>query len=318
MRAIPRIFAAAAAVLTLSTVVSACDVSPYAARVNSQVIKETTLHAELAEWAGNREYVSAFDADAQKSSACQQDQFSCVFVSGDAPGTYNNEWVSSILTGMITANVVHQRLQATGRRVNQAGLQAARAVSEITQFGWTTFSTSFRDTLVRRLADQALITPQFAQLSQEITQAYQQYKAYFFSKVCVVQAAAFSLGEASVISANGDLKGQPVCYNQANLENQAPDLRQTIMGLDVGKVSRPVKTPYGYIVVKVTSREVIALTPELQRTISVFIVNAQGANDTVNALLARASVKVNPAFGSWSRTSSGFGVTPPKLPLSST
>lgn len=305
MRAIPRIFAAAAALLAASTTVSACDVSPYAARVNSRVIRETALNAELRAWAGNRAYVSAFDS-ANGSGG--------VSVVGDAPGTYNNEWVSSILTGMVTGSVIHQHLQSTGRRVSQTGLQAARAVSEISQIGWTSFPPSFRDTLVNRLAEDALITPPLAQLSQTIGQVYEQYKPYFFSRVCVVQEAAFSLGQASVISANGQIKGQPVCYGQAALEDQPASLRRSIMGLAVGDVSSPVQTPFGYLVMKVTSRDVIALTPELQRTISVAIINAQGApNDTVDALLARARVKVNPAYGSWNATQ----VVPPKAPGSS-
>ena len=306
MRAIPRILVAAAALLAVASTVSACDVSPYAARVNSQVIKETALNAELRAWAGNRAYVSAFDS-ANGSGG--------VTVVGDAPGTYNNEWVSSILTGMVTGNVIQQRLRATGRHVSQSGLEAARAVSEISQIGWTSFPPSFRDTLVNRLAEDALITPQLAQLSQTIGQVYQQYKPYFFSRVCVLQASAFSLGQASVLSAGGRISGQPVCYGQASLEDQGASLRQAIMGLAVGEVSRPVRTPYGYLVLKVTSRDVIALTPVLQRTISVAIVNAQGApNDTVDALLSHASVKVNPAYGSWNR----LQVVPPKAPGSST
>ena len=306
MRAIPRIFAAAAALLAASTAVSACDVSPYAARVNSRVIRETALNAELQAWAGNRAYVSAFDS-ANGSGG--------VSVVGDAPGTYNNQWVSSILTGMVTGSVVHQHLQSTGRRVSQTGLQAARAVSEISQIGWTSFPPSFRDTLVNRLAEDALITPPAAQLSRAVGQVYEQYKPYFFSRVCVLQEAAFSLGQASAISADGQIKGQPVCYGQAALEDQPPSLRRSIMALAVGGVSSPVQTPFGYLVIKVTSRDVIALTPELQRTISVAIINAQGAaNDTVDALLARARVKVNPAYGSWNATQ----VVPPKAPGSST
>lgn len=305
MKATARFLAAAAALLAVSLTASACDTSPYAASVDSHVIKQTAFSSELRSWAANRQYVSAFDS-ANGSGG--------VTVVGDAPGTYNNEWVASILTEMITASVVHQRLATTGRQVNQAALQAARAVSEISQIGWNSFPPSFRDTLVNRLAEDALITPPLAQLSQSIDQVYKQYKQYWFSRVCVLQAAAFSLGQASVLSATGQLSGQPVCYSQADLEKQAPDLRSTIMGLAAGHVSKPVKTPYGYLVVEVTGRDIIALTPELRRTISVAIVNAQGvANDTVDALLARAHVKVNPSYGTWKSPQ----VVPPRAPGSS-
>lgn len=306
MKATLRLSAAAAALLAVSLTASACDASPYAATVNSHTIKQTALNAELKAWSGNHQYVSAFDSSNGSGG---------VTVVGDAPGTYNNEWVSSILTDMVTASVVHQRLQATGRHVTTAGVEAARAVSEISQIGWTDFSPSFRATLVDRLAEDAVITPPVAQLESTIGRVYQQYKPYFFSRVCAVQTAAFSLDAARALSSSDHLKGSPVCYNQAGLEAQAPDLRSAIMALAPGHLSQPVKTPYGYLVVEVTSRNVIGLTPELRRTISVAIINAQGAaNSTVDSLLAHARVKVNPAYGTWK----GNQVVPPRTPGSST
>jgi hypothetical protein len=303
VKAIPRFLAAAACLLAVSSVASACDTSPYAAKVNSQVIKETALNEELSAWAGNRQYVSAFDSGSGGAT-----------VVGDAPGTYNNQWVSSILSGTVTADVVHQRLQATGRHVSQAGLQAARAVSEISQIGWTNFPRWFRDTLVARLADAALITPQSVD-SQTIARIYQQYLPYFFSRVCVLQAAAFSLPAARNLSASKHVGGSPVCYNQSQLETQATGLREAIMSLGPGQVSQPVRTPYGYLVVKVTGRDVIKLTSVLARTISVAYNDAVGApNKTINALVAHAKVRVNPAYGSWQ----GNQVVPPRTPGSST
>jgi hypothetical protein len=318
VRAIPRFFAAASVLLAVTMTVSACDVSPYAAKVGSQVIKQTALNAELRAWAANRQYVSAFDANNRNSPQCQQNAAACVAVTGDAPGTYNSEWVSSILSDMITASAVQQRLQATGRHVSPAGLQAARAVSEISQIGWTNFPPSFRDTLVSRLAEQALITPPLAQLSQAFGQVYQQYKQYFFARVCVLQAAAFTLAQAETLSSGSRIVGQPVCYSQAQLELQPPAVRQAIMALPVGQVSQPVKTPYGYLVVKVASRDVIGLTNELKRTISVAIIDAQGVpNDTVDALMAHVKVKINPAYGTWDPTQVPPAVLPPKAPGSS-
>lgn len=304
MKAIPRLLAATAAALAISVTASACDTSPYAAKVNSHVIRQTALNSELRAWAGDAPYVNAFD-NANGSGG--------VTVVGDAPGTYNNEWVSSILTGMVTADAVHQRLVATGRHVTPAGLDAARAVSEISQIGWTSFPASFREILVNRLAEAALITPKVVG-SQTIARVYQQYGPYFFSRVCVLQAAAFNLQAARRLSSSKKISGSPQCYTQADLEAQAPDLRAAIMALEPGQVSQPVKTPYGFLVIQVTSRDVLKLTTDLQKTISVAILNAQGApNDTVNAVVAHTKVKVNPAYGTWG----GSQVVPPRTPGSS-
>ena len=71
-------------------------------------------------------------------------------------------------------------------------------------------------------------------------------------------------------------------------------------------------------VVQVTSRDEIGLTPFLKRAISAAIMEAQGVpNDAVDALLVRARVKVNPAYGTWSPTQVPPSVLPPRAPGSS-
>ncbi len=52
-----RLLAGVAALLTLSVVATGCDSSPFAASVNGQVIKQTSLNAELRQFAGNPFYV---------------------------------------------------------------------------------------------------------------------------------------------------------------------------------------------------------------------------------------------------------------------
>ena len=301
MRPLLRFVAAAASLAALSSVVTSCDTSPYAASVNSQVIKKTALDAELGAWAGNKQYVSAVDSSSSSSG---------VTVVGDAPGTYNNGWVSSILTNIVMATVVHQRVVSTGRRIDGTAMEAARAVSEISQIGWDSFPASFRDTLVLRLAEDAAVTP-LAVNSQTLGEVYSQYRQYFFTRVCVRQAAAFSSAQASRLSSEARIAGIAVCYGQADLESQPASLRNAVMTLAVGKVSAPLRTAYGYVVLQVSSRQSIPLSIELQRTISVAILNAQGlSNNAVNGLLIKAKVKVNPAFGTWS---SGQ-VVPPRAP----
>jgi parvulin-like peptidyl-prolyl isomerase len=301
-----RLFSAAALLAVITLTASACDTSPYAAVANGQVIKQTTLNAELSNWAGNKEYVAAFDqANAQAQPP--------VTVAGFGPGTYNSEWVASILNNMITAKLIRQGLRAQRQVADLQTIQAARAVSEISQIGWTSFTPAFRNVLTLRLAEAATITPPSVD-SATLQQVYQQYKAYFFSEVCVLQAAAFSLEQAQQLSASGNPGGSEVCYNQAQFDSQPAEFRQAVMQLGVGQVSQPIKTSYGYQVLKVTSRNDIGFTPQLQRTISVAIVNAQGApNQTVQGLLTSARVKVNPEYGSWTRGQ----VVPPKIPGSS-
>lgn len=304
MRPLAKTFVAAAAMAAVSLIASGCDTSPYAAVANAHTIKQTTLNAELAAWAGNKQYVNAFDS-ANGSSG--------VNVAGFAPGTYNSGWVASILDNAVVASLIHQHLRALHEVPDQSTMQAARAVSEISQIGWSSFPPAFRNALTVRLAEDATLTPTSVD-SSTLKRVYQQYKPYFFSQVCLLQAAAFSLEQAQRLSASGYPGGSQVCYSQAQFENQPADFSQAVMKLGLYKVSQPIKTRYGYQVVEVVSRDEFAFTPQLQRVISVAIVNAQGSpNPAVDDLLVSAKVKVNPQYGTWSQGQ----ITPPKTPGSS-
>ena len=313
MRPLTKTFAAAALLAAVSLTAAGCDTSPYAARVNSHVIKQTQLNAELSSWSSNKQYVAAFDSAQQMTSACQANPADCVFVVGDAPGTYNSTWAASILGNVIIANLTRQRLQTLHQVPDQATVDAARAVSEISQIGWTSFSPAFRNVLTARLADDATLTPTTVDAAT-LQRVYNQYLQYFFSQVCVLQAAAFSLQQAQQLSDSGAPGGSQVCFNQAQFENQSAQFRQAVMSLDVNKTSQPIKTNFGFQVVEVVSRAVIGFTSQVQRTLSVAIVNAQGApNPAVEAVVVSARVKVNPEYGTWNQGQ----VTPPKTPGSS-
>jgi hypothetical protein len=304
VRPLAKTFVTAAVLAAVSLTASGCDTSPYAAVANAHTIKETTLNAELAAWAGNKQYVNAFDS-ANGSSGLN--------VAGFAPGTYNSGWVASILDNAVVAGLIHQHLRALHEALDQPMMQAARAISEISQIGWSSFPPAFRNTLTTRLAEDANLTPTSVD-STTLQRVYQQYKPYFFSQVCLLEAAAFSLEQAQRLSTGGYPGGSQVCYSQTQFENQPADFSQAVMKLGVYQVSQPIKTRYGYQVVEVVSRDVFGFTPQLQRVISVAIVNAQGSpNPAVDGLLVSAKVKVNPQYGTWSQGQ----ITPPKTPGSS-
>ncbi|HEX6395161.1 MAG TPA: peptidylprolyl isomerase [Acidimicrobiales bacterium] len=304
MRPLTRLLPTAALLAIVPLTATSCDTSPYAAVANKHVIKQTALNAELRNWSANKQYVAAFDSANGQSG---------VTVAGFAPGTYNSAWVASILSNIVTASLIHHSLSAHQQAPDIATLSAARAVSEISQIGWTSFTPAFRNTLSMRLAEDAAITPPSIGTAT-LQRVYQQYKQYFFSQVCLLEAATFSLQQAQQLSASTNPGGSEVCYDQARFENQSSGFRQAVMQLGVNGVSQPIKTSYGYQVVQVTSRTDIGFTPQVQRTISVAIINAQGApNTVVQGLLTSARVKVNPEYGSWSQGQ----VVPPKSPGSS-
>ena len=300
-----RILVGAAVVSGLSVTLTACNTSPYAASVNSQVIKQTALNSELRAWAANAGYVTEFD-----SANSSTNGGSGATVLGSAPGTYSAGWVSEVLGSIIEAAVIHQHLAAIGKLPDQALLDAARSVSETSAAEWVGFPAAFRQTLVSRLADRAAASPTTVALAT-LQQAYQQYVEYFFVQVCVLQSAATTQAAAQAITASGDVNGAKVCYDQTQLENYPAAYRTAVIGSAVGDVSQPIRASVGFQVVKVVSRQEQGFTPAVQSVLSAVINSSQGTPDTsLTKLINVARVKVNPAYGTWSSTT---GVTPPQL-----
>jgi hypothetical protein len=301
VNSLPRLLAGAAALLAVSLTATACDSSPYAAKVNGQVIKQAALSAELRAWARNTDYVSAFNSS----------NSSGVTVAGQAAGTYNTMWVGYILDGIVAAEAVHQQLAATGQRPTPATEAAAQSVDAIGQPGWPRFSPAFRQVLVSRLADEATFIPASAPTAT-LQGLYNQYRPYFFTQVCTDEAAAFTKSQAASLAAAGLPNGTPTCYNQAQFETQSTAFQSAVLGLGVGKVAAPIPTSYGFRVVKVVSRQVQPYSADVGRVLSV--VSAQSASPALTSLLAKTRVQINPAYGTWKSSQ----VTPPVSPNAST
>ncbi len=300
MKRLRSTLAGVAALLALSLTATACDTSPYAARVNSQVIRQVALNAELRAWAANPTYVSSYHSSSNST------------VAGDAPGTYNTTWVAGILGGMVDATVIRERVVATDRPPSSATLAAARTVSQLGEVGWQDFSPAFRDVLVSRVADEAVLTPVTAPAAT-LRSTYNQYQPYFFLQICTVSASAFSASQAASIVAQKVPNGISACYNQVQFEAQSKAFQTAVLTLPVGSVSPPLKTSYGYQVVRVVDKSLQPYTPDLQQVLSLVIMSSQGSgNPVVTGLVSKASVRINPAYGTWT----SLQVKPPALPNS--
>jgi hypothetical protein len=295
--------AGVAALVALSLSVTACDSSPFAARVNSQTIRQTALNIELRQWSSSREYVNAFNSSNTSSG---------VTVAGQAPGTYSSTWVAGVLGGMIDAAIFRQQENATGKTPSPGVEAASSAVNAISQVGWDQFSADFRQTLVVRLADESTLTPTTVPAAT-LKMVYDRYAQYFFNQICTVQSSAFNQNDATALQASGVPNGHPACYDQAAFAAQPPSFQNAVLGLEVGKTAPPIPTLYGYLVVRVVSRSEQGFTPDVQRVLSTAVLSAQGSpNPTLDGLVAKANVKVNPAYGSWKSSQ----VMPPPAPAS--
>jgi hypothetical protein len=296
VRPLRTVLAGAAGLLALSLSATACDSSPYAAHVNSQVIKQTALNVELKQWSGSRDYVAAFN-NANSSTG--------VTVAGQAPGTYSTKWVGSVLGGMI---------HATGNTPSPGINAAAYSVNAISQIGWDQFSAGFRQTLEGRLADESVLTSPSIPVAT-LRSVYDRYAQYFFNQICTVQTAAFSQAEAQALQASGVPNGHLACYDQQAFTAQPASFQNAVLGLKVGQTAAPIRTLFGYLVVKVVSRTEQGFTPDVQRVLTTAVLSAEGSpNPALDSLVAKAHVRVNPAYGSWQSAQ----VVPPPAPSTGT
>ena len=94
----------------VSVAADGCDASPYAATVNSQVIKQPAQQPSCGPGPATRAYVTAFDAAESASNGG-----SGVTVAGDAPSTYSTTWVASIMSGWSPPPRCDQHAAATGQ-----------------------------------------------------------------------------------------------------------------------------------------------------------------------------------------------------------
>ncbi len=315
-----RLLAGGAGALAVTLVAGACDTSPVAASVNGAQIKETALNLELRLQTSNKAYVASIDRAATSNNS--------ISVVGDAPGTYSTRFAAGVLSTMIQALAVHQRLAATGRLPGAEQLAAARAVDEAL-FGslWLSFPQAFRDTQVAQDAEHAVIEPAPTNIAM-LRNAYQSVSKYFFSQVCVrsisvaVRSSGGSLDRAaSFTTANRIVRrydlgqrsgGAVTCYTGAGLELQGASLFDQVLALAPGTAAAPQATSFGYQVVAVDSRRPMAFDAVVQKALALGIAQAQGAADpALAAVVGPAHVTVDPAYGTWDPSTASISAPSP-------
>jgi hypothetical protein len=316
-----RFLVGAAAVAACALVASGCDTSPVAAGVNGQNIKQTKLNQEVRAYAENGPYVASFT---------QQNSSTGASIHGVAAGTYSTAFVDLVLSQEIKAAAIHQFL-VTHHSLPGPGLQAAARGLEsalVGQTEWLGFPAWYRAELAQQAAEEAELYPVPSNLTT-IRSTVAKVSAYLFSQVCVRQVAfardnasgqvdyPASLAAASAaLAADPHLAGGAVtCYGPTQLEAQGSPLYQTVLSLGVGKVTKPVKTTFGYQVYALVSREELPLDANLKRATAFILDEVNDEQSSIEkAVFTGAKVHINPQYGTWSKASAS--VTPPKAPAS--
>lgn len=315
---IRRLVAVAAASLAVALVTSGCDASPVAAHVESRQIKQAAVTAQLRALSADPGYVAAVKSGGSA-------------VTGDSPGTWNSGWVASVLSTMVYASAASQYVARHNIQPGGDTLAAARGLGEaLSGEVWQSFPAFYRDQLAELYADLAQVAPRPTDLAT-LRSAYSQYRADFFTQVCVRQQA-FSITsasgaidfpasltaaqEAATSGATGISGGTLTCYSQSQLEAQSKEFAQAVKSLAPGHAGAPQRTAYGYSVLAVESRQSEGLTPAVQRVLGLGLSNGQPFDAALTHVLSHTRVSINPQYGTWHAASAGSPqqVTPPSGP----
>lgn len=318
--------------------VTACNTSPYAAVVNGDAIAQTALNQELSYGDRSLAYLELVESIHQQATG------QTVGLSGAGSGTHTKAWVALQLTGLIQDRLISQDLAARHQQPGTAMLDAARGVleAEMTPAGIVSVPAAFRDELVARIARHAEIEPASGASAAGFQQLYSHYRADFYTQVCVRHVTvsvlspgggvdyARSLADARTIASSfdstakvpaagsglGQVNNGYNCYSQAEMQAMPVSFVKTVMGLAPGRAAPPRRTGLGYQVIAVVSRRTEPFAGPVARALEAVILQRQPQLDgPLLALEHKAHVKVDSAYGTWTKGSRGVapGVIPPSV-----
>lgn len=320
-------FVAAAVGLPLLLVLvlgTACgSAGTYAAKVNDDTISEDSLVGELRSIAANEAYLKQVESQQQ--------------VRGTGQGTFDSAFTALALTRQIYYTLIDNELKTRNLTVNDADLAAARAAVVEQLDGETVFAAfpkSYQDDLVRRQAELDVLTVSVNGLesADKAARAFYDANQNEFASACVshilvdTEEQALALrdrivaGEdfATVAKAESKdtasaAKGGDVGCDITQETGFVPEFLLATFAQPVGEVGAPVKTEFGYHLIKVTSRNVPPyeqVATQARRKVT------EAGQDKVLSVLEEAvqgsKIEVNPKYGSFRKTGNSPGVVPPQ------
>jgi foldase protein PrsA len=326
-RLLPLLLAASALIGT------ACgSATPYAAKVNSQTITQKSLDAELKAIKANKAYVDALGSQSP--------------VLGASKSSFNSTFVAQTLTEDIFLALVHEEVQKRHLVVTDDDRKAA---TEDTQSRFTNpndqtqlldkFPKSYRDQLIQRTAEVNLLEASIGgvKIDQPAIDDYYRSHATQYAVNCVSHILVDSQDAAAKLKSQLDAGANFADLAKANSKDnqggsggsaaQGGDLgcqppgtyvqpfEDAVSKLQVGQVSAPVQTQFGWHIIKLTSRKE---APESQVSSNIRqAILAPHQEDFLNQIdknLAKAKVVVSPKYGSFRKGDPSKGESPGVVP----
>jgi foldase protein PrsA len=311
---------------------AACGaVSPFAAIVNGQRVTQRDLDRELKAIKNNKDFVQALQAQGGVS------------VQGTGKGTFDMAFVSRVLTRRIFFTLIHQQVEKRHIKIKAADLTAARNEAQTSFGGAATFAKfprAYINEAIRTTAEISALQGKLGEGSAtpEKIKAYYEANMAQFQETCLSHILVDDEAKAKDLKAQIDkgadfaelakkeskdnqgagggsaAKGGSLdCISEEQSANFVPEFVAGYKDLPIGKVSDPVKSQFGYHLIKVTERKQQTLedaTADIKTKLGAD--TQQAFNDLITSSARKAKVRVNPRYGKFDTDQ--LTVVPPTAP----
>ncbi|MGH9150387.1 MAG: peptidylprolyl isomerase [Acidimicrobiales bacterium] len=341
-----RTVAVVLAALAASLATAACGAAGggYAARVNGATISAGDLNRELDAILANEAYLASIEREGGS-------------VRGQGNETLDAAFVARILTRQILFQLVHEGLASRGVTVAQDISAFAESDASLSVGGpeiFAGFPESYRAMLARRNAEVTALQANLAGISIDAgaVQRYYNENQARFAETCAShilitavgadgrpdQAAAQQQSDAlqakaaavrAAVAAGQDFAGAARAESKDSSAAQGGSLgcgpagrfvaefETAMTELSVGQVSEPVRTQFGWHLIKVDQRRPRPLADaEIEIRQRLLAGGNEQFGTFLNERLGAAEVTVNPRYGRFDRSTDPPRVVPPGAPAS--
>ncbi len=318
----------------LGAIASACSITPYAAKVNGDVISVSALNNELEQMAANKTFVTNIEQSSTGSK-----------VFGQGPGTFNSAFTAKVLNRRVSLVLASQLLSKISHPPLRSDLAVALPEAQASFGGAAVFSKfpkayqlqAIKDTADIQLLEAAL---EHKSISATTLRAIYNGNPQQFAQICSSQILVGSqaLAEAAAAQINAGVSFASVAKSESKDPNSAANggavgcgllsdysrvlgqpYEKAIVNLPIGVLSAPFKGANGWAIVEVTSRNVPSFGQAIPE-----LVNAQLGSQgntvlaaAISTALKSANIEVNPSYGSLKLVSGQLGIVPPAAPSAS-
>ncbi len=309
--------------LVLSTFVvaaSACGaLNGYAAKVNGEVYSQAAFKADLKAQRDNKVF---YDTVAKAAGASTG--------AGTISTQISNDWLTNVVYQLVLAQAAKDKKIA----LSAQDLKTVEAEFAQSTAGWTAFPKSFRSKIVKATALTRGLQVKIVGERSPSQEAMQAFYARNADRICPSQKVVLHIlvaTEPEAVAIEGSLKGGGDFAVIAKAQSTdtgssaaggslgclaagsfVTEFQNAADALAPGETSAPVKSQYGWHVIRVLPASYALLTDQVQQAYS------QIAQSTFNTWfqkkLEKAVVKIDSAYGVWAKGQNGYAVTSKPAP----